>query len=78
MFAMSGGIASAFIRVEEIDRKLFVPFISKPFIGTVFGVGLCMFMSDGVSGLRGIVTKLVVYDRVLSDAELVEISKSWG
>lgn len=31
----------------------------------------------GVNGLRGIVTKLVVYNRVLSAADLVEISKSW-
>ena len=56
VFAMAGGVASAFIRVEEIDRKLFVPFISKPFIGTVFGVGLCMFMSDGVDPPKGALT----------------------
>ena len=31
----------------------------------------------GYPGLVGIVTKLVVYDRVLSDAEIVEITKSW-
>lgn len=56
VFAMAGGTASAFIRVEEIDRKLFVPFISKPFIGTVFGVGLCMFMADGVDPPKGTLT----------------------
>lgn len=32
----------------------------------------------GMNGLRGIVTKLAVYDRVLSDVELIAISKSWA
>ena len=31
----------------------------------------------GYAGLKGIVTKLVVFDRVLSAAELVDITKSW-
>ena len=31
----------------------------------------------GYSGLKSIVTKLVVFDRVLSAAELVDITKSW-
>ena len=31
----------------------------------------------GYPGLKGIVTKLVVFDRVLSAAELVDITKSW-
>lgn len=31
----------------------------------------------GYAGLNGIVTKLVVYDRILSDVEIVEITNSW-
>lgn len=32
----------------------------------------------GQNGLRGIITKLVVYDRVLSQEEITELSKSWS
>ncbi|MDM1765710.1 MULTISPECIES: hypothetical protein [unclassified Acinetobacter] len=42
----------------------------------MFGTGYASPI--GQNGLRGIITKLVVYDRVLSQEEITELSKSWG
>ncbi len=59
VFAMSGGIASAFIRVEEIDRKLFVPFISN-FGTTLAQIGkFIIVMAMASIGLNTNIVQLV-------------------
>ena len=51
--------------------------INSPFIVDEIGFGYGYISPIGVNGLRGIVTKLVVYDRVLTQSEITEITKSW-
>jgi len=51
--------------------------INNPFSVDEIGFGYGYNSPIGVNGLRGIVTKLVVYDRVLSQAEITELTNSW-
>jgi len=51
--------------------------INNPFPVDEIGFGYGYNSPIGVNGLRGIVTKLVVYDRVLSQAEITELTNSW-
>jgi len=51
--------------------------INNPFSVDEIGFGYGYSSPIGVNGLRGIVTKLVVYDRVLSQAEITELTNSW-
>ncbi len=45
LFAFLGGLATAFIRIDEIDGRLSYPFIAKPLIGTVAGVAMAMMIN---------------------------------
>lgn len=65
-------LRSAFNGVAEDTLE-----INSPFIVDEIGFGHGYYAPIGVNGLRGIITKLVVYDRVLTQAEITEISKSW-
>lgn len=51
--------------------------INSPFLVDEIGFGYGYNAPIGVNGLRGIVTKLVVYDRVLTQSEITDITKSW-
>ena len=51
--------------------------INNPFPVDEIGFGYGYASPIGVNGLRGIVTKLVVYDRVLTQSEITDITKSW-
>lgn len=51
--------------------------INNPFPVDEIGFGYGYSSPIGVNGLRGIVTKLVVYDRVLTQDEINELTKSW-
>ena len=62
--------------VRHVSGSIIVPdlAINDPVTAT----NINFFSYDGgYVGLKGIVTKLVVFDRVLSTAELVDITKSW-
>lgn len=45
VFAFFGGLASAFIRINDIDVKLSYPIIAKTLIGTVSGVAMAMMIN---------------------------------
>jgi len=68
----AGVLRSAFNGVAENTLA-----INNPFSVDEIGFGYGYSSPIGVNGLRGIVTKLVVYDRVLSQAEITELTNSW-
>ena len=71
--ALDGNILrSAFNGVAENTLE-----INSPFLVDEIGFGYGYSSPIGVNGLRGIVTKLVVYDRVLTQSEITELTKSW-
>lgn len=45
LFAFFGGLASAFIRINDIDVKLSYPIIAKTLIGTTAGVAMAMMIN---------------------------------
>lgn len=45
LFAALGGLASAFILIDDIDKRLRMPFIAKPLIGTAAGVVMALFIN---------------------------------
>lgn len=47
VFAVAGGASAGFVRVDEIDNKLYAPFFAKIFIGTFAGVSLCALIATG-------------------------------
>ena len=51
--------------------------VNNPFPVDEIGFGYGYNSPIGVNGLRGIVTKLVVYDRVLTQDEITNLTKSW-
>ena len=65
-------LRSAFNGVAENTLE-----INNPFPVDEIGFGYGYSSPIGVNGLRGIVTKLVVYDRVLTQSEITELTKSW-
>jgi len=71
--ALDGGVLrSAFNGVAENTLE-----INNPFPVDEIGFGYGYNSPIGVNGLRGIVTKLVVYDRVLSQEAITELTNSW-
>lgn len=68
----SGGIRAAFNGIAEGALSIANPFLVSDI---TFGSGYPSPI--GRNGLRGIVTKLVVYDRVLTQEEVTELTKSW-
>ena len=46
LFALLGGVASAFISISDIDKRLRRPFISKPLIGMTAGVVIAVFINQ--------------------------------
>ncbi len=44
-FSMAGGICSGFVRINDIDSKLYAAVFAKVFIGTFSGVALCMLLA---------------------------------
>lgn len=46
IFAFFGGLASAFIKIDDIDNRLKHPFIAKPLIGMTAGVALAVFINQ--------------------------------
>ncbi len=46
LFAFLGGLASAFITIGDIDRRLRHPFIAKPLIGMTAGVVIAVFINQ--------------------------------
>lgn len=68
----NGGIRAAFNGVAESALV-----IENPFNVTDITFGYGYSSPIGRNGLRGIVTKLVVYDRVLTQSEITDITKSW-
>ena len=65
-------LRSAFNGVAENTLE-----INSPFLVDEIGFGYGYSSPIGVNGLRGIVTKLVVYDRVLTQDEITNLTKSW-
>lgn len=45
VFATLGGIITGFIKIADIDNRLFYPFISKPLIGMTTGVAIAMMIN---------------------------------
>lgn len=68
----AGVLRSAFNGVAENTLA-----INNPFSVDEIGFGYGYNSPIGVNGLRGIVTKLVVYDRVLSQEAITELTNSW-
>lgn len=68
----NGGIRGAFNGVAEGELV-----IENPFNVTDITFGYGYNSPIARNGLRGIVTKLVVYDRVLTQSEITELTNSW-
>ena len=46
LFAFLGGLASAFIKIQDLDNRLLYPFVAKPLIGMVSGVAIAVFINQ--------------------------------
>ncbi len=46
LFAFLGGLASAFIKIQDLDNRLLYPFIAKPLIGMVSGVAIAVLINQ--------------------------------
>ena len=46
LFAFLGGVASALIKIDDIDKRLLLPFLSKPLIGMTAGVVIAVFINQ--------------------------------
>lgn len=46
IFVFIGGLASAFIKIKDIDDRLLHPFIAKPLIGMVSGMAIAIFINQ--------------------------------
>ncbi|WP_049237402.1 hypothetical protein [Moraxella canis] len=46
LFALLGGLASAFIKIDDIDKRLLMPFLSKPLIGTISGMAMAIYLNN--------------------------------
>lgn len=44
-FSVAGGICAGFVRINDIDSKLYAAVFAKVFIGTFSGVSLCLLLS---------------------------------
>lgn len=45
VFAALGGLISAFIKIDDIDRRLTTPFVAKPLIGMATGIALAVMIN---------------------------------
>ena len=63
--------------IKSAHNGLLKPTIAVANPLTATNITLGHGYDGGYAGLNGIVTKLVVYDRILSDVEIVEITNSW-
>lgn len=45
-FAFLGGLASAFIKISDIDNRLLYPFVAKPLIGMTAGIVVAVFINQ--------------------------------
>ena len=45
LFALLGGVASALIKIDDIDKRLLLPFLSKPLIGTISGMAMAIYLN---------------------------------
>lgn len=48
VFALLGGLASGFIRIDDIDGRLRYPLIAKPLIGMVSGVAMVTYLNKNI------------------------------
>lgn len=48
VFALLGGLASGFIKIEDIDKRLRYPLFAKPLIGMVSGVAMVTYLNGNV------------------------------
>ena len=68
----SGKLLAAFNGVANSQLT-----IANPFTATDITLGNGYYSPLGTPGLAGIVTKLVIYDRVLTQDEITTLTKSW-
>ncbi len=45
VFSLAGGICASFVRIADIDSKLYAAIFAKMFIGTFSGVALCLLIA---------------------------------
>lgn len=45
VFAFLGGLAAAFVRIDDIDRRLVAPFIAKPLTGMTAGLAIVTYLN---------------------------------
>lgn len=45
VFSIAGGICASFVRITDIDSKLYAAIFAKMFIGTFSGVALCLLIA---------------------------------
>lgn len=48
VFAFLGGLASGFIRIDDIDNRLRYPLVAKPLIGTISGVAIATYLNQNI------------------------------
>ncbi|MFB6347878.1 hypothetical protein ACFBZI_07705 [Moraxella sp. ZJ142] len=46
LFSMMGGLASGFVKIDDIDNRLRHPFIAKPLIGTISGMAIAVYLNQ--------------------------------
>jgi len=46
VFSAAGGICAGFVRINDIDSKLYAAVFAKVFIGTFTGVSLCLLIAS--------------------------------
>ena len=44
-FSAAGGVCAGFVRINDIDSRLYAAVLAKVFIGTFSGVALCMLLA---------------------------------
>lgn len=45
VFSVAGGVCAGFVRINDIDSKLYAAIFAKVFIGTFSGVSLCLLLA---------------------------------
>ena len=56
MFAIGGGICSAFVKMEQIDKRYYYPALAKFLIGTFSGVAISLLVETFINTRIGFLT----------------------
>lgn len=66
LFALGGGVCSAFVKMKEIDKRFHYPAFAKFLIGTFSGVGISLFIETFINTSIGFLTFFALFASLFS------------